>query len=172
MPLCYACGHSQRELIDRFCRDRAIYLDDGSSIKSAKELSAHLEDNFPDEHAPSEVSLSKHKNNHIYAANVAALVYRDGSIMTTKGESIPKVSVIDYLDTVIAVAQWNILNSPEKVSPTQGNEAVGLKYKIQHGVTDEDEIKAAYANHLRDRAKRAKKVKQPEPIEGEYEVVD
>jgi hypothetical protein len=173
LSLCRCCNHSQRDLIDKFCRDRSVRLDDGTNLATAKQLIAYLKDNFPGDVIFDPPCLSLHKKNHMRTSQVAALVFTNGTITTADGQELGKVSVIDYLDAVITLAHYNMLQHPDRVTATQGNEAVGLKYKLQKGVVDDAEIKKAYADHFRERARRAKRAnKETDIIDAEFTVTE
>jgi hypothetical protein len=165
---CFACIHSQRELIDRFCKNAPVTLESGERIRTAKELQEYLERICPEEKVPSEASISKHKRWHIYADNVKALITKDGMLMTPDGRSIPHASADEFLQAQITLAYRRLLENPELISISQANEAIALLLKIRGGLAQEGEVKEAWLAYLQGRKKTRKK---PTIIEGEAEVV-
>jgi hypothetical protein len=171
MNPCTACTHPARELIDRFCQERRLTLEeDGRVIRTAIELSAYLEETYPNVKAPSTGTLSNHRQNHVLPGDMRKLAAcPEGGISAQDGQIVPHTSAMDLLQLSISTSADNIRKHPERVTPTQGLEAVAIMIKILGGIKDQGERNQAWLDYLKKleenegKPKRRRKVIDADP---------
>ena len=174
---CSACNHPGRQYIDEFCLNRKVTFSSGETAETCAELLSMLVRLYPDVKPPPESTISKHGAKHVVHSSNLQIV--NGILCDSRGRALAGYGIIDTLRALINMGMINILQNPEKVGPNHLLEALGLLWKFQNGLQEQDEFSATWLDLLnkgeQKKQKGKRKVKNvtdevddEEAIEGEY----
>lgn len=175
---CHCCTHPGRELIDTFCLRRIVELPTGETVQTAIELQEALETLYPTVNCPSEGAISRHSANHVVRTGALQIV--NGILCDQSRRPLPGYGILDTIKAIIQIGMINMLEHPEKVSPTNTYDFMKLLWQFQSGLQEQDEYAKSWLDTVvatDEKNKKRRKTRQiggvdvddNVAIEGEYQ---